>query len=191
MKESETYSYHAIEFRKLSTNLLKREKNLPTTMSDLKPKKLKKCCYIQPPVRESMKLKEIYEPPAAPFDDETVYRASYMPIDAKEAEVSRGHAIKPMAEPFSDSNIKMDTNTVYKLSYQPVKAKPRIAPLKSTFEKPAIPMDLNTIYSGSYRLPGKFVECDEGAPENLIVTYAENCDDIDGLIRVHTPHEIK
>lgn len=158
-------------------------------MSDLK---LKKCCYIQPPVRESMKLKETYEQPTAPFEDETVHRASYLPIDRMTAKECRMDSIKPMSGSLLDSSLNMDTNTVYKLSYQPVNTKQRINPpwaLKSKYKKPTIPMDLSTIYAGSYRLPGKFIECDEWATDNLIVTYAENCDDIDGLIRVHGPHE--
>lgn len=158
------------------------------------PKKLKKCCYVQPPVRESMKLKEAYELPTEPFEAETVHRASYLPIDPKTMAEGRMDAVKPalMSDSFFDSNLKMDTNTVYRSSYQPVNTKPKVNPpwaLKSKYEKPAIPMDLNTIYAGSYRLPGKFVECDEGAPDNLIVAYAEHCDDIDGLIRVHGSHE--
>lgn len=138
---------------------------------------------MQPLVRESMKLKEIYERPIAPFENETVHRASYLPIDSKTAEECRMDSMKPMADSFLDSSIKMDTNTVHKLSYQPVNTKQRIDPpwaLKPTYQKPENPMDLNTIYAGSYRLPGKFVECDEGA---------EECDNIDGLIQVHGPYE--
>lgn len=161
-------------------------------MCDLKPKKLKKCCYIQPPVRESMKLKDTYERPTALFADETVYRGSYLPIDSKTAKDCRMDSMKPILDSLLDPSIKMDTNTVNKLSYQPVNTKKRIDPtwaLKPTYHTPQIPMNLNTIYADSYRLPGKFVECDDGTTENLIVTYAEECNDIDGLIRIHGPHE--
>lgn len=161
-------------------------------MSELRPKKLKKCCYQQPPLRKSMKLSESYKQPTVPFQHETVHRASYLPIDSKTAKEYRMHSTKPTAETFSKPNIGMDLNTVHKLSYQPVNTKHRDNPpwaLKSIYQKPNISMDLNTIYANSYRLPGKFVECDEGAPDNLIVTYAENCDDIDGLIRVHSPYD--
>lgn len=160
-------------------------------MSDSKPKQLKKCCYIQPPVRESMKLKALYEQPTEPFADETTYHGAYLPIDPKTAADCQMDAVKPMSDALQ-SNVQMDMNTVYRLSYQPVETKQRVIPswaLKSKYEQPAIPMDLNTIYGGSYMLPGKFVECDEGAPDNLIVTYAENCDDIEGLIRVHDSRE--
>lgn len=123
-------------------------------MSDFERKQLKKCCYIQPPVRESMKLKEIYEQPTEPFDDETVHRASYLPIDPMTSKQCRMDAVKPMADTILHPSIKMDTNTVYALSYQPVNTKQRVTPpwaLKSKYKKPAIPMDLNTIYAGSYR----------------------------------------
>lgn len=155
-------------------------------MSELK--KLKKCCYIQPPVRQSMKLKETYEPPTEPFADVTVHSSSYMPIDPKTAAESRMHSKMPMSGSILEPDLKMDLNTVHRLSYQPVNTKQKVNPpwaFKSEYEKPSIPMDLKTIYAGSYGLPGKFVECDEGAPDNLIVTYAEHCDDIDGLIRFH------
>lgn len=124
-------------------------------MTELKPKNLKKCCYVQPPVRESMKL-------ATTLDS------------------------------LSDKNLKLDTDTVHKLSYQPVDTKQRLNPtwaMKPGYEKPTTPMDLKTIYANSYRLPGKFVECIEGAPNNLIVIYAENCNDIDGLTQVNGTHD--
>lgn len=161
-------------------------------MSDSEPKKLKKCCYIQPPVRESMMKKEEYERPTAPFDDETVYRASYLPIDPETANDLQVHLKKPEVELCLVANVKMDSDTVYNLSYKPVDTKQREDPpwaLKNTkYQKPNQPMDLNTIYEHSYRLPGKFVECDEGAPDNLIVTYAEECNDIEGLIQVPGPY---
>lgn len=161
-------------------------------MTDWKPKKLKKCCYVQPPVRKSMKLSQTYERPMEPFQDETVHRASYLPIDSETAKECRMNSAKPMFDTFSDSNLKMDTDTVHKLSYQPVDTMRRVNPtwaIKSPYQKPTTSMDLNTIYANSYRLPGKFVECDAGAPDNLIVTYAVNCADIDGLIRVHGPYD--
>lgn len=139
-----------------------------------------------------MKLSDTYVRPTAPFQDATVHRASYLPIDSKTAKEYRMNSVKPTSQTFSRPHIKLDTNTVYNLSYRPVNTKQRDNPpwaLKSTYQRPEMSMDLHTIYANSYRLPGKFVQCDEGAPDHLIVTYAANCDDIDGLIRVHGPYD--
>lgn len=153
---------------------------------------LKKCCYVQPPKRENMAPKLRYKRPTTPFEDETVHRTSYMPIDADLAQQCRIESMKPNANINLNQDLKMDTDTVHNLSYQPVKTKPRTTPpwaKKASFIKPNIPMDLHTIYENSYRLPGVFVECDESADKNVIVTYAEHCDDIEGLIQYpHEPH---
>lgn len=154
-------------------------------------KKLKKCCYIQPAIRESMKPDLQYSQPTTPFDDDTVHRLSYMPIDAKTAQECRLESMKLKANLDLNHDLKMDTNTIMNLSYQPNPVHPREVPrwaMKDQFVKPDTPMDLSTIYQNSYQLPGRFAECDEGAPDNVIVTYAENCEEIDGLIQYPGPH---
>lgn len=150
-------------------------------------KKLKKCCYIQPAVRESMRPKSKYERSTLPFDDETVHRASYLPIGRELAQQCRLDSMRPMSNLDLNTNLKMDTDTIHNLSYMPLKVKPKVTPpwaVRAGFVRPNIPMDLNTIYGNSYLLPGTFKECDEDAKEPQIVIYAEECDDIDGLIRV-------
>lgn len=150
-------------------------------------RRLKKCCYVQPPVRESMKPQYKYKPSGIPFEDETVHRTSYMPIDAETAASCKPESMKPKQNLDLNKDLRMDTNTVHDLSYQPVKTKPRVTPpwaVKEKFTKPNIPMDLNTIYENSYQLPGTFKECDENAKNDEIVAWAENCDDIDGLVRI-------
>lgn len=149
-------------------------------------RKLKKCCYVQPPVRENMKPNTKYQRPTAPFEDETVHRTSYMPIDPELAQNCKLDSMKPTANLDLNSNLKMDCNTVHNLSYQPVRTKPREIPpwaIRAKYKKPLTQMDLNTIYENSYRLPGQFMECGENA-DNEIIAYAEHCDDIDGLIRL-------
>lgn len=148
---------------------------------------LKKCCYIQPAVRENMKPQLKYRQPIEPFSDETVHRTSYMPIDAETIKNCKSESMKPMQNLNLNPNLRMDTDTVQNLSYQPVKTRPRVDPPWATplkYVRPIVPMDLNTIYDNSYRLPGRFAECDENAPENAIVTYAEDCHDIEGLVRI-------
>lgn len=157
------------------------------------PKKLKKCCYVQPEVRENMKPKSAYKRPTAPFMDETVHRASYIPIDPETSKHCKPDSMKPSGQVNLNEHLKMDTDTVHQLSYQPVKTTPRVTPpwaFKKQFVRPLVPMDLNTIYENSYRLPGIFVECDENSDKNVIVTYAEHCEDIDGLIKLpEGPHK--
>lgn len=211
-------------------------------------RKLKKCCYVQPPVRQSMKPTVKYQRSSTPFNDKTTFRSSYLPIDREIAKKSKSDSMKlkptqhtiPLDNvddetmrllqsdqelrkrskiPFTDEtttgsdylpidqelakkfkavsmkpkhehimpDIKLDTDTIHNLSYQPIETKRRETPpwaAKKTFSRSKIPMDLNTIYEYSYRLPGKFVECGDDVDKNVIVTYAENCDDIEGLIRI-------
>ncbi|XP_031632864.1 stabilizer of axonemal microtubules 1-like [Contarinia nasturtii] len=207
-------------------------------------RKLKKCCYVQPPVRESIKPSVKYQRSTIPFNDKTTSRSDYLPIDdetmrllqadqelAKKskademktkypyrstipfndkttsrlsyqpiddetmrllkadqelAKKSKAHLMKAKY-PHLNANIKMDTDTIHNLSYQPVATKPKETPpwaKNAKYRRSQIPMDLNTIYEYSYRLPGKFVECGDDADKNIIVTYAENCEDIEGLIRL-------
>lgn len=156
-------------------------------MAQSMQKKLKKCCYIQPAVRENMRPNRKYQRPTIPFEDETVHRTSYMPISPEIAKVCKLDSMKPNRNLDLNRHLKMDTDTVHNLSYQPVKTRARVIPpwaLKSKFSRPIIPMDLNTIYENSYQLPGKFVECDENADENMIVVFAEKCDDIEGLVKL-------
>lgn len=165
-----------------SSNYLFKSKMAQST-----EKKLKKCCYVQPPVRENMKPDRKYQRPTTPFEDETVHRTSYMPIDSELAKLCKLDSMKPNHNVNLNRHLKMDTDTIHNLSYQPVITKPRVIPpwaIKSKFIRPQVPMDLNTIYENSYRLPGTFVECDENADKNVIVTYAEECHDIEGLIRL-------
>lgn len=151
------------------------------------PKKLKKCCYVQPEVRPNMKPNLKYVRPTTPFEDETVHRASYIPIDPETLKTCKSNSMKPKRGIDINQNLRMDTDTVHQLSYQPIKPKPRQIPpwaRKAKYERPLVPMDCNTIYENSYRLPGTFVECDENSDQNVIVTYAEECEDIEGLVQV-------
>lgn len=155
-------------------------------MSQIMGKQLKKCCYIQPPVRGSMKPDLKYKQPTTPFEDETVHRTSYMPIDPELAQQCKLDSMKPNVSLDLNKDLKLDTNTVHNLSYQPVTTRAREIPpwaVKAKYQRPHTPMDLNTIYENSYQLPGIFTECGENA-DNEIVVYAEHCDDIDGLIRL-------
>lgn len=88
-------------------------------------KKLKKCCYIQPPVRENMKPNLKYERPKTPFEDETVHRCSYMPINPEMALQCKMESMKPTVNLDLNRDLKMDTDTIHNLSYQPVITKPR------------------------------------------------------------------
>lgn len=109
-------------------------------------KKLKKCCYLQPAVRENMKPKRKYKRPMEPFSDETVHRTSYMPIDAKTLKDCQAESTKPMHNLNLNPHLKMDTDTVQNLSYQPVQTRPRVNPPwaeKKKFNKPVVPMDCN------------------------------------------------
>lgn len=147
----------------------------------------KKCCYLQPERRKNMKPNRKYRRPMEPFSDETVHRTSYLPIDPKTLKECQAESTRPTHNINLNSHLKMDTDTVQNLSYQPVVTRARQTPpwaVKKKFKQPVIPMDLSTIYENSYQLPGRFVECDENAPANAIVTYAVDCGDIEGLVRI-------
>lgn len=156
-------------------------------------RKLKKCCYLQPEVRENMKPRIAYKRPTIPFEDETVHRTSYMPISPQMARQCKLDSMRPNLQLDLNKNLKMDTDTTHSLSYMPVNTRPRTTPpwaLKQKFLRPLIPMDLNTIYENSYQLPGRFVECDEGNQNpNLIVAYAEDCSDLQGIKLPDGPHK--
>lgn len=145
-------------------------------------KELKKCCYEQPPVREPFKPNVLQDGSTSPFAFDTVHRTSYLPWDASRFASLRGKTFKPETNLHTDSDIPMEKDTVMNLSYQPVfplDRRDQMWDFKSELIKPDGPMASETIYRESYRLPGRFVECDEeNMTKNMIVVYAEDCDEI-------------
>lgn len=143
---------------------------------------LKKCCYEQPAMRQSFKPNILQYKSTSPFATDTVHRASYLPWDASRLASLRGKTFKPEMNLHIDSDMPMEKDTVMNLSYQPVfplERKDQMWDSKSELNKPDGPMASETIYSESYRLPGRFVECDEeDITKNMIVVYAEDCDEI-------------
>lgn len=84
---------------------------------DYQLKKLKKCCYVQPPVREPFKPTEFYLKPTIPFSDETTYRRSYMPFDSDAIAASRPLSFAPQYE-YVKSDDPVASATVYSESYR-------------------------------------------------------------------------
>lgn len=149
-----------------------------------KAKELKKCCYEQPPVREPFILNVSQDiKSTSPFAFDTVHRTSYLPWDPSHLASLRGKTFKPETNLHTvNSDIPMEKDTVMNLSYQPVfplERKDQMWDSKSELNKPDGPMASETIYRESYRLPGRFVECDEeNINKNMIVVYAEDCDEV-------------
>lgn len=49
------------------------------------------------------------------------------------------------------------------------------------YNRSEVPMSTETVYSESYRLPGRFVECDENHTNHTFVAFARNCDEVRSL----------
>lgn len=146
-------------------------------------KELKKCCYEQPQVREPFKPISLQEKLSdSPFAFDTIQRSSYLPWDPARMASYRGKTFKPESSLHTNSDTPMEKDTVMNLSYQPVfplERKDHTWNSKSEFEKSKAAMESDTVYRESYRLPGRFVECDEeNISKSMIVVYAEDCNDV-------------
>lgn len=89
-----------------------------------------KKCYVQPPVRKSMAPLNTYKKSDLPFEENTVHKLSFLPIDWESAKGCRSSPIIPKGNLEPNPHIKMETDSVTTLSYQNITGNYKTVPIK-------------------------------------------------------------